>query len=65
MPGALGGAGPRDGLGKMSGRVAEFLWVFGIVGRFPWDPGSVSYPPGPIVLCFCGGASVDENLPVR
>ncbi len=29
--------------------VPEFLLVFGVVGRFPWAPGWLSYPPGPIL----------------
>jgi hypothetical protein len=42
-----------------SGKVPEFLWFFGVFGRFPWLPGWVSYAPGPILesvfpwLGFC------------
>ncbi len=44
---------------KPRGRVLEFLWVFWVVGRFPWDSSRVSYPLGSIQgslflwLCFC------------
>ncbi len=46
--------------GKLGlGKVPEFLWVFKLVGRFPWVSGRFCYPPGSMLktafqwLCFC------------
>ncbi len=35
-----------------------------VFGRLPWDPGRLSYPPGPIGSMFLWRVSVDRDLPV-
>ncbi len=60
------GGGPwyRNPLGR--GRVPEFLWVFGVFGRFPEVSGRLSCPTRPILeSVFLWGVSVDSNLPVK
>jgi hypothetical protein len=55
--GILNSPAKRNPSGRV--RVPEFLWFFGGFGRFPWVPGLLSYPPGPISesvflwLCLC------------
>ncbi len=46
-------------------RVPELLWIFAVVGRFPWVPGRLSYLRGLFLgSVFLWRLFVDPNIPV-